>query len=108
MEAKSIFSIWNHHKWLSQLFPIHLNAYVIGLWPLEIILLLQCGFYPVDTKKDRVYFRISSELFIDGIRKEIWMSVQQTALYVNFSSFGDSVASSRDKARHVISYGSAM
>ena len=28
---------------LSQLFLIHLNTYVMGLRPLEIFLLLQCG-----------------------------------------------------------------
>ena len=37
------FSILNHHKCLRQLFPIHLNTYVMGLRPLEIFLLLQCG-----------------------------------------------------------------
>ena len=36
------FSILNHHKCLSQLFPIHLNTYVMGIRPLEIFLLLQC------------------------------------------------------------------
>ena len=30
------FSIWNHHKCLSWLFPIHFNTYAMGLWPLEI------------------------------------------------------------------------
>ena len=30
------FLIWNHHKCLSQLFPINLNTYVMGLWPLYI------------------------------------------------------------------------
>ena len=28
---KGFFSIWNHHKWLSQLFLIHLNTCVMGL-----------------------------------------------------------------------------
>ena len=32
----------HHHKRLSQLFPIHLNTYVMGIRPLEIVLLLQC------------------------------------------------------------------
>ena len=30
-------------KCLSQLFPVHLNTYVMGLRPLEIVLLSQCG-----------------------------------------------------------------
>ena len=33
---KVFFSIWNHHKCLSQLFMIHLNTYVMGLRPLQI------------------------------------------------------------------------
>ena len=41
MEAKGVFSISNHHKYLSELFPINLNTYVMGLRPLEIVLLLQ-------------------------------------------------------------------
>ena len=36
-----VFSISNHPKCLSWLFPIHLNTYVMGLRPLEIFLLLQ-------------------------------------------------------------------
>ena len=28
-----VFSIWNHHKCLSQLFPLHLNTHVMGLRP---------------------------------------------------------------------------
>ena len=43
LKAKGFFAIWNHHNCLSQLFPIHLNTYVMGLRPLEIFLLLQCG-----------------------------------------------------------------
>ena len=31
METKGLFSIWNHHKCLSQLFLIHLNTYVTDL-----------------------------------------------------------------------------
>ena len=34
--TKGFFSIWNHHKCLSQLFPIHLNTYVMGLRSVEI------------------------------------------------------------------------
>ena len=30
METNEFSSIWNHHKRLSQLFPIHLNTYVYG------------------------------------------------------------------------------
>ena len=37
-----IFSIWNHHKCFSYIFLVHLNTYVMGLWSLEIFLLLQC------------------------------------------------------------------
>ena len=39
----NIITIWNHHKCLSQLFLLHLNTYVMGLRPLEIFLILQCG-----------------------------------------------------------------
>ena len=28
------FSLWNHHKWLSWLFPLHLNTYMLCLQPL--------------------------------------------------------------------------
>ena len=38
-----LLSIWNHHKGLSQLFPIHLNTYIMGLWTLWIFWLLHCG-----------------------------------------------------------------
>ena len=31
-----VFPIWNHRKCLSQLFPVHLNTYVMGLGPLWI------------------------------------------------------------------------
>ena len=30
------FSIWNHHKCLSQLFLLHLNTFVMGLRPIQI------------------------------------------------------------------------
>ena len=42
-ENQSVFSIWKHHKCLTQLSLIHLNTYVMGLRPLEIFLLLQRG-----------------------------------------------------------------
>ena len=32
-----VFSIWNQHKCLSQLFPLHLNTYVMCVRPLEIV-----------------------------------------------------------------------
>ena len=32
MQTKWFWSISNHHKWLSQLFPLHLNTYGMGLW----------------------------------------------------------------------------
>ena len=48
---KRFFSIWNHHKCLSYLFPLHMNTYVMGLRPLEIFLLLQRG--------DRLYTSVS-------------------------------------------------
>ena len=35
-----VFSILNHNKCL---FLIHLNTYVMGLRPIEIFVLLQCG-----------------------------------------------------------------
>ena len=31
-----MFSIGNHHKCLGQVFPLHLNTYVMGLRPSEI------------------------------------------------------------------------
>ena len=37
------FLIWNHHKWLSQLFPLHLNTYVMCLRPLEILYSFSVG-----------------------------------------------------------------
>ena len=43
LETKGFISIWYHHKCLIQLFPIHLNTYVMGLRPLEIFLLVQRG-----------------------------------------------------------------
>ena len=43
LENKGFISIWNHHKCLIQLFPIHLNTYVMSLRPVEIFLILQCG-----------------------------------------------------------------
>ena len=36
MATKGLFSIWNNHKCLSYLFPLHLNTYVMGLQPLWI------------------------------------------------------------------------
>ena len=33
-QPKVLFSIWNHHKCLSQLFLVHLNTYVMGQRPL--------------------------------------------------------------------------
>ena len=35
-EDQRVFSTWNHHRCLSQLFPLHLNTCVIGRRPLEI------------------------------------------------------------------------
>ena len=37
------FLIWNHYIHISYLFPIHLNAFVMGLRSLETFLLLQRG-----------------------------------------------------------------
>ena len=42
MTSREFFSIWNHHKYLSQIFSIHLNTYIMGLRPLEIFLNLTC------------------------------------------------------------------
>ena len=42
LATKGFVSIWYHHKCLIQLFPIHLNTYVMGLRLLEIFLLLHC------------------------------------------------------------------
>ena len=43
LEAKGFYSIWHHPKWLSYVFPIHLNTCVMGPRSLEIVLLLQRG-----------------------------------------------------------------
>ena len=43
MRSNVFFLILNHHKYLNWRFLLHLNIYVMGLRPLEIILLLQCG-----------------------------------------------------------------
>ena len=43
METKELFSIWNHHKCVIYLFPIHSNSYVLNLLPLEIFQPFQCG-----------------------------------------------------------------
>ena len=60
METEVIFSICNHHKCLIQVFPIHLNTYVMGLRPLEIFLLLQCGnrpkVYPRAVRINEIYW----------------------------------------------------
>ena len=37
------FQFENHHKWLSLLFPIHLNTYVVGLRPFEIFFSYSAG-----------------------------------------------------------------
>ena len=37
------YSISNYYKCFSQLFPFHLNTYVMGLQPLQICVLLQRG-----------------------------------------------------------------
>ena len=37
------FSIWNHHKCLSYLFPLHLNTYVMGLQSLWIFYFFSAG-----------------------------------------------------------------
>ena len=31
VETKGFFSIWNHHNFLSQLFPIHLHTYAMAI-----------------------------------------------------------------------------
>ena len=38
-----VCSIRNHHKYLSWLFPLYLNTYVMGLRPLEMFEFFQCG-----------------------------------------------------------------
>ena len=40
LEAKGFVPVSKHHKCLRLLFTIHLNTYVMGLRPLEILLLL--------------------------------------------------------------------
>ena len=43
MEIKGFISIYYHHKCLIQLFLIHLNTYVMGLRPLEILYSYSAG-----------------------------------------------------------------
>ena len=43
METKGLFSISNDHQCLIQLFPIHLNTYDMGLWPLAILYSYNAG-----------------------------------------------------------------
>ena len=43
LEDQRVYSIQNHHTCFIEVFMIHLNTYVMGLRPLEICLLLQCG-----------------------------------------------------------------
>ena len=58
LDPKCFYSVWNQRKCLFQLFPIHLNTYmyVMGLRPLEIFLLSQCG-YLLWTSESDVYRR---------------------------------------------------
>ena len=42
-ETKEFFQFVIIFKWLSQHFPLNLNTYVIGLRPLKIFVLFQCG-----------------------------------------------------------------
>ena len=41
-DQRILFNL-NHHKCLSQFFPLHLNTHVMGLRPLSILLLSKCG-----------------------------------------------------------------
>ena len=41
--TKYFYTNHEDHECLSQLFPLHLNTYVMGLRPLLLFLLLQCG-----------------------------------------------------------------
>ena len=68
MKTKGFISIWNHHKCISQPFPIHLNTYVIGLRPLEMFLFFQCR-DPVYTSEYAVYRR-QILTYKDGLRTE--------------------------------------
>ena len=43
LRPKGFFSISNHHKWLSKLFPLNLNTYAMGLQPLKNIVFFHCG-----------------------------------------------------------------
>ena len=52
-ETNGFFSIGNHHKCL---FLVHLNTYVMGLRPLHIFLVLQCG-DRLQTSESDVYKR---------------------------------------------------
>ena len=43
MATKGFFSIWNHHKRLSQFFPLHFNTYVMGSMAIINLSLFQRG-----------------------------------------------------------------
>ena len=58
MEAKGFYSIWNHHDCLSQLFPIHLNNYVMGLQPLEIFYFYSAG---IDLSRQNLTYTQTSD-----------------------------------------------
>ena len=53
METEGFYQIRNHNKCLSQLFPIHLNTYVMGPRTLEIVFL-----YTLTARESTLHVRI--------------------------------------------------
>ena len=75
IEKTKFFSTWYHHKWLSQLFPIHLNTYVMGLWPLSIYYSFNAGIHVTRhnlTAMDVRFWRLNSYVTLQLVTA-IWM-----------------------------------
>ena len=62
------FSIRNHHNCLSQLFPIHLNTYVMGTRPLEIV-------YSDNVEIDFSRQNLTTKVDPRAVRVDNWVNV---------------------------------
>ena len=63
------FSIWNHHKYLSQLFLLHLNTYVMGTTAIKNILVLSARLYTSESVSTDVRFwRIKTVPALEGLK----------------------------------------
>ena len=85
LETKGFISICNRHKCLIHLFLIRLNTYVMGLRPLEIYFLLQCGDRLYTSESD-VYRRqiLTTKVDPRAVRvnkvTDIWFNIFVTTL----------------------------